>query len=786
MVRRYCFSCGSSLPREEARPGAVCQPCRLGGPQVPASRVRFEVRTRDGGTRGPLSRDALVDQLLRGAIAAEDQVTGGGARWKPLVEHPDFVGFFIPGTPDYARLHSTRKAATQQRRTDDGRRFARTVGAVGAMAASLGLTVYAVQNDLFIVPEELVNAVMGAAGDATSQVADQIEQAVDQDAAKEAFNADRTLPGGQLLTQLAETWPQPTGAPGLRLHRGRVALWSGTVAGLAEAREHLEQAAILAPADVEVWGSLAETWARTVASDPSLVELMSIAADRARAISDRAPAARRASAAIALATGNAGRAADLLTECGEPASLAGTRGSTVDLGCAVMLAEVQGNEDALATLDERLAGVLPIRLALARVHEAEGRYGDATALLRKLTAAWPNEPEPWRVLFRASVAIGDWKTARQAGEKLSALAPHLLVERARLGAIHLKVRRDGGKALAELEAVIAHEGFSRHPDRIQVFSDAAAAAIDLGRLEQALAFADQGLAEVGTHPVPSLQKARALQLQGRSTEAEKVLRGMEPGNLSGHALAQYHLGAARIYVDAGRERLAETELTSASEADPGWGMVLVESARNRLMVGNRDAAMQLLEQLAFMDLTQDRARAPLSALWLPEPDWRALQKQIDRELVGDARFANRGVVVMGVLGVLANSNSAPDTLRRGLRAVPDSSVANAAMGQFYMMRNDPVKAGMYAGAVIDSSANLGVVKGVEGWAAGMTGDAPSARAFFVQALQDAPNAPGVHRWRAQALIHAGDVRGARRSLAEALRLAPDDVQARALLASLEG
>ncbi len=626
MLRRYCFTCGSPIPRDDASPGALCQPCRLGGPQVPAGRLRWELRTREGGMRGPFSRDAMVDQILRGAVQPEDQVTRGGARWMPLIEHPDFAVFFLPGTPEYDRLHTTRDSAVRERRTRDVARMARVGGALAAMVASGAIAVYGIQNDLFVIPEEVIASISGAAGEATEQVTGKIEQAVDQDAVRRAAAANKVLPGEEVLTKLSAAWPQPTGTAPLRLHRGRVALWSGTDAGLVAAREHLEQAAVMAPRDLEVWGSLAEAWARLSPRDPSLVEPMAKAADRAMAIDPQAPAARRAAAAVAVAAGNRGRAADILLECGEPASLAGARGSRVDLGCAVLLAELQGTEDALVTLDERVGGSLAIQLALARVHHAEGRYGAAVEIAKGLSRAHAKEPALWTVLLHAAVAIGDWGTARKAGQQVAALAPWQLEERALLGAIELKVQGNARRALTELEAVIAHEAFARHPDRIQVFADAAAAAIAQGKLAQGIALADRGLAEVRTHPAVGLQKARALHAQGDDAAAEKVLRSLEPGDLSGQELARYHLGAARIYVDAGRERLAETELTSADEAWPGWAMVAVEAARNRLLVGNRDGAIDLFESVAFMDLTNEHVTSPLHPIWMSPPSTTATSR----------------------------------------------------------------------------------------------------------------------------------------------------------------
>ncbi len=131
MNRRYCYSCAALLPRSEQRPAAVCQRCALSGPNTPVDRRRWTVRTVGGGTRGPLSLDALTDQLLRGALGPADLAARRGGRWVPIIEHPDLQSFFLPGNQDAQRLVDSQEDRLRDRRAGDAARVFRTAASIG-------------------------------------------------------------------------------------------------------------------------------------------------------------------------------------------------------------------------------------------------------------------------------------------------------------------------------------------------------------------------------------------------------------------------------------------------------------------------------------------------------------------------------------------------------------------------------------------------------------------------------------------------------------------------------
>jgi tetratricopeptide (TPR) repeat protein len=785
MVRRYCFQCGAPLKREEPRPAALCRQCIGGGPHVPPDRLRWEVRGPEGAPRGPFSKDALIDQLLRGAVGPEDALSRGGGPWLAVCAHPDTLAYYLPGTPEFARLNSTQTEARKERRQGDLARGGRQLGGVAAALALLAVGGLGATRGWFIIPEHLITSASALLDGAGEVVSSQVEQAVDKGAAAEAVARGRELPGDALLTELQGRWPAPSGAAALRLHRGRAAMWEGTREALAEAVPHLEQACVLAPNDPEAWSSLAEVYARRIDEDASRVEAMVVAADRARALAEGSAAAQRAAGWATLAGGNPSKAADLVSGCADPPALAATRGSKVDLGCALLAAETQGLDDVLLTLEGRLQGAFPVRAARARVALTQRRYADAVAHGKALTLSHPGDPAGWRALLRASVQVGAWVAAREAGEALLRVAPFLLAERALLAEIHLKVRRDARRALADYEQIVADPGFERLPKPGPILADAATAAGQAGQHARAIELAERALAVSAGHPGATLARARALVATGKAEESEKALRTADLAELSGHSLAVWHLGAALVHIAAGRERQADAELTSAADADPGWSAVRLEWARNRLSVGNRDGAVEILEKAAFLDLSMDKARSPLGPLWVPPIDTASLRAQLERELLGDARFSGRGPAVIGVVSTAGGMDDAPRWLQRALQNTPDSAVAHAALAQHAMARGDARTARAEAAAVVESSENLGVIYGVEGWAAAEMGDASHARARFVQALEQAPNSPGLHRWRAEALVRAGDPRAARRSVQDALRLAPDDVLAQAMLVDLD-
>lgn len=785
MIRRYCYACGAPISRSERRPAAVCQRCAFAGPQIPVERRRWLVRTVDGGSRGPLSHDALSDQLLRGALGPADTAARQGGRWYPIIEHPDLQSFFLPGNVDAERLTGSRDARQKERRAGDLWRVVRLGGSVAAAAASVLLAVVATQQDLFVVPQDVVDELTELFGETGSAVTDQVVRAVDKDAAARDVERRRTLPGGEVLDGLRKRWPNAAGASHLRLQRGRIGLWSATSQGRKEAREHLEQAVVLAPDDPETWSALAELYAALLVDEPELSDPLTIVVDRVVAMAPDAVASSRAAAWGAFAHGNRGAAADLANRCASSPGTAGQTGSSTDLGCALVAAEAQGLVADLETLSGRYPDQLRVALPYARVLVDKGLYRQAVEVAAELRRAHPAEADPLEVLFDSHVALGEWEDARRVGQQVVERAPARIHVRVRVAEILLKVDGAARPALEAYRAAIEHPRFASFPDRGRALADAAAAAILADQPQAAVEFADAALALAERDPIAGLQKARALQRLGQSAESEALLRATEPTMLEGHELARWHVAAAAFYIEAGRERLAEGELRSAGETDPFWPRVPLEAARNRLGVGDRDGAISFLEQAAFLDIYVDEARDPLQRVWADDTDWRAFRKSLETELLGDVRFASRGYGVIGVVSMYAGMSDARRVLERALVGGAEAPAANAALAQLHMHQGNVRLALKHTSQVVETSSNPGILYGVRGRAMARDGDAAQARASFVQALEKAPNVATLYRWRAEAQIEGDDHRGARKSLGEALRLMPDDLRSRVLVVDLK-
>ena len=738
-----------------------------------------------GSTRGPLSHEALVDQLLRGALGPVDMAARQGGRWKPIIEHPDLQSFFLPGNVDAERLVGSQDQRRRERRAGDMQRVVKRVGSVAAAVAAVGLAVVAVQQDLFVVPQETVDQVSELFGKTGSAVTDQVVRAVDQGAAEQDLRRRRNYPGSEVVEALRKKWPNAGGASHLRLQRGRIGLWSGTRKGYLEAREHLEQAAILAPDDPEAWSALAELYALLLVDEPELSDHLTLVVDRVVAMSPEDISASRAAAMGAFAHGNRGAAADLANRCASAPGTAGQTGSSADLGCALIAAEAQGLVADLSTLHTRYPGELRVALPYARVLIEKDRYREAIEVAEALKRAHPGEVEPYAVLFDAHVALGEWEDARKAGQKVVDLAPGRIGTRVRVAEIQLKVYNAARPAFDAYRAAVDHPRFGGYAERSRALGDAASAAILAGKYGDAVEFADAALAIGERDAVAGLQKARALQKMGKAAEAEALLRATEPTLLEGHELARWHVAAAAFYIEAGRERLAESELRSAGETDPFWPRVPLEAARNRLGVGDRDGAINFLEQAAFMDIYVDESRDPLQRVWADDTDWKSFRRSLENDLLGDVRFASRGYGVIGVVSMYAGMSDARRVLERALVGGADAPAANAALAQYHLHKGSTRLALKHTSQVVETSANPGILYGVRGRSMAMDGDAAQSRAAFVQALEKAPNEATLYRWRAEAQKEGDDLRGARKSLGEALRLMPDDLRARVLLVDLK-
>jgi predicted Zn-dependent protease len=787
MNRRYCFSCGTALPREAGpvgaawRPAGLCARCAQSGPQIAVERVRYEVRGEDGAVRGPLSLDAVVDQLQRKVLSPGSRVARVGAAHVHAYALPELANHFIPGTREQAALDKGRAAEASARRSGALRRGGRAAAVGLAASAAIGLAAWGWMNDLFVVPEAATAAIEAEAAALFATAQEKVELAFGDPAARVG---PRAVPGEALLAQLTTAWPSPQGHAVLHLAEARVLMWQGTTTAMGQARVRLEQAAVLSPEDGEVWASLAEVYATLSERELELGARAAQAADRADALID-GPSVLRAQAAVAMAAGDRSRAADIATPCGEPPSAAVDLSKGVDPTCAYFVAAALGRDRELAALARAYPDNFRIQLARAESELHAGRPLDAAELAGKLARAHPKESAPWGVLLDAHVAVGAWGDARQAGERLRALSPQDLRRRVLLANVLLKAEGQAQAALTELDEIIKLDAFAAYAERAQVFADAAAAAAALKRHEQALAYADRGLAVSGAHPAATLHKAIALAQLGKHADAELTLRGADLTGLSSGDSGRFHVGAAALHLRGGRERLAESELSQALEADPSSAHARLVKAWARAVLKDGEGAVRHIEEAAFLDLSADRVRSPLRAVWLPRLDYSELLRALDAELGADLRFDKRLAGARGIVAAVNGQAEARGLLEKGAGAGIDGAWSRAALAQVYLERGMPGPARSTAAAIKHRGGDPAIGLGVQARAASQLKDPAEARSLFAQALDRDPQLAVLHRWRGEHLASAGEKADAARELKEALRLAPDDMAAQRALVELE-
>ena len=785
MTATWCFSCGATVPKKGGGLAVVCDRCTQAGRRAPREQIRWVVRTQDGGTRGPMSHDGVVDQLARGALDPFDSVARVGGPWRRLCEHQDFRPHFLPGSPEASALLADQRTEQKDKDAYVSRKRWRFIGAAAFALGGVGLAIATSQQGLLVVPEAQMNRLLGFFEGVSGEVTGQIDTVVAPEKAVATAMAQREIPGQPLIDALQAKWTGASGPSSLHLARGRAALWEGTLASTIAAQEHFEKALALAPDDCEAASGLARAAARMEYADASLADTMSMAAERAAALAPESPAALLARAEVALASGSPDLAQDLAARCGAPADLAGTRGAEVDLGCAVLNATLGHNIPALEVLDGRFPSTFAIQLGLAEARVFSEDYALAREIIQPLTRAHREESGPWRLQLAAASPVGEWDAVIDAGRQIRSVDPARLAERQLLAEVLLKVKGDGAASLAEYEALIAHPGFEDLSDRARLFADAAAAAVAAGSAARGVELAEQSLRLDSGAPGAIINRARALQALGKQDEAQAALRDVDLNRVTGNLGARYHVAAARIFLENGLARQAVAELRGASESDPAWPSLYLVSAEARLLVGNLGGAIEDIEKVAYLDRAQDDRRSPLQEVWYPAPDWRSLRRELESQLSRDARFAARGPAAVAVVSWYAGMSDRERVLNRALEAGAEVPAAHAARSQQLLERGSYQAAYSQAEQILSSTGDLTFVHALKGRCLMELGRRAEARAAFTKATDEPHQIAGVYRLMAEAKVKAGDNAGAIDEYKEVLKRVPDDLQARVALLDLQ-
>ena len=700
------------------------------------------------------------------------EVAREGGTWRSLVEHPDFRGLFLPGTEQHRDYQARLKAARSRRRSTSTRRRARLLAAAALMVGSVGLAGYSISTGLLTVPEPITIQLSEWLG----SVGDQVGESVDFSRNTDPDSIVRELPGGELISML----PEPVRAEPLPilLQSGWSAWWSGTDAGIVEARVAFESAVVIAPDDVEALGGLVEVYSDLVAFEPALRDPMTAALTRMMAIDSDAIATLRAQAADAWVTDQSIRITRILSACGAP--IAGLY-DTVDLGCAVRLAEARGDDDTLSRIHQQ-TGSYRVAMIRARTAVAQNDWGAALTLSRALVRTSPDEAEPWVALALSSVRIGDWQAAESAAEEAVRRAGHRLDLVHLRGKIQLRALSGPTAAYPILRGLVDDPRLAQYPDRILALNDAAEAAIALGKNDEALALTERVLLLDSTDPTALVQQGWLHHLNADIFGAEESLRKIEPGQLSGASGARTHLGVARVYLAINNQRSAASEIESALQSDSTMIEALLDGALADSRVNNLDAAVEKVTRAPLFDVVYTGGLSPLDVVWVPPADLSILKQELGSALSNDVRYSVRLKEILAIIDWFDGRSTAEASLRVALLEGGNTG-ASAALAQHLFSTNRPNEALPFIDAVLTSESDNTTFLAMRSYAQALTSHRATQKSIDRALSLDSMD-PVVLHWTTAAREALGGKSELRSTLETLLLISPSDVKTRAHLISL--
>ena len=793
MGQLYCFSCGKSLSDAEqdrasgAGPVPMCDSCRSAGPQVDPGDIRWMIRRAEERPQGPLAREAIIERLARDALGPYDQVCRVNSEWQRLVEHSDFRGCFIPGTPERNEVEKLKNAINSEKSAETSRQRRRVLRATALLAVGIVLPVVTTTTGLGVLPERWVDSIQGVVGGLWGEAKGVISSASDQDQARQSIKSAAGLPAQNAVSRLKDAYPKVEEPLELLLARGEASLWKGSVAGFQAARDDFERAVAKAPEDPAAVAGLTMAYAALLEVERGQIVTVVDLAQRAEALAPGSASALKAAALAAMVGGDTKRAAELAQRCVELKPEGAAPGATVkpDPGCLGLHAAATLDAAAAEALDSRYPNRAPVSLVRLFIATASSDWGTDLRVGRALGKRAGDDPLPWAFVATGAYNMGLWREARDAAERVAKAAPWRLDIRLMQAQILLKVDLEAAAALPLYQAILADERWADVPNKAAVWTDASAAALELGKTDLALTWTEAALKEDNGYIAAVLVRARALKATGKEGDVEPLLATIDNARLTGREGARYLLGVGAMHLDAGRSRPATQALDLALELDPSYPPIHLERALAYLKAGNPAAAVQQLEELALSDATLDRARSPLTRVWSAPGSWTDLRRDLEAQALADVRLAPRAPSAIGVVAWAGGQGDARAVLQRALDANPNSTPAHAAMAWLLVERGEPGAALPHIERVLSDQPQSGLFHALKGRALAMQGRFDDAERAFGQAMVNAAKQPSVYRWRAEARMRAGKRDGARSDLETALELAPGDLASAALLVDLQ-
>jgi tetratricopeptide (TPR) repeat protein len=788
MVRTYCFSCGAEMEPIEGQPLPVCSACRA---EHGDGEVQYLIRRGGGRPEGPLTEAQILEQLRKGLLDREDRIAVQGREWMRLDHHPDFSGLFVAEDPRAKEMQQerdeARSAVSSRKRRETLASFGKVAAALVVLAVPVGLYF----SDVQLVDPGTISALQEGGEDALSDATQTVRKAIDEDVARQELEAERGLPGQDLVEELAAQWPDARGGVVERISLARLGLLQGTESGWENARRELEYAVAAAPENVDALALLAVVYSELRSEDASYNDKSIDLYNRASALDDSSSAVAEAQAGMAHMSGAWDEAEKRAKACLAVDPEAGL--------CLWYLGSAQSRtgrfqeaEQTLSRAKEVLGDAPVVDLALGQAALETFQYGAAREPLRTFAERYPDDPGIHALLARFHRETGDFDASLESALRAVELDGGRVDTRLLASRLYLQVAGNPKLAWSVIEPALALERYDSREEHLHLLLAGCQAALAMGDHPRALELATE-LSEMHPGWAPAeLSLAKAHLGLGDAASAEEALKLVDITSLSGRDLARYHLEAARYYQDVDRGRLAHFELESAAAADPTWPTGAMALAQSFLDLDNPGKALDQVESTWRMDDSVDRYRDPLELIIAEELDLNRLSRDLQSSVPpGDRQYARLEAALAAIeaQGCLSSGTSCDRARLRFAEAIKrddSQTMAHAYMGRLLMAKGDHVQGLQHLERALANEQVQPLLLALAGIAQARQGEAAASGQSFNLAHKHGLGVSGIHRHHATALLLLGQRDEAIELLHAAVESDPHDIEVRRMLLDLEG
>lgn len=734
---------------------------------VPEGERSWMIRRSSGGVYGPFGRRTILRRVARGTVARDDELSVNGGPWVRVHLDPEF-GHLLP-TPKASSIPDAREDVSFRVRPPplDVGRVARPVVVIVVGLLLLGAIAWGASSV----------AMVWLDGSAESE-----DQPTDE-AARLLERLSRDHP--ELLQPDAEQ------ASSMELsRRGREEALRGAVEDLHDARNTLEQAVVLDPANALALASLSEVYCLLVYRRAGSLELLSRSIHLLRladATGAFTPEVRRARAAFLIHSGSVAE--------GEALARQALRERPDDpalhylLGLAALTKHPEEPDVALAHFDRALEldpGFQEVLYVLGIRAFEEGRASEAVDYFQRQLEQRPNSSEVHAILGLIHQFAGDYERATSHFDQAIERNPSLgtaVVPRA-----VVTYQRDGEAARAaeamERQLASADSAMTLRVRRGLTLHLSAARRL-AGDIEGALAAADEVLAADSTEEAAWFHRALALAETDRPLDAVPAFARADAAGLHERLRARvvFHSGVALLGSKQWKEAMEAFQ--RSVEIDPDWVPGYLWAAYVGLRLGDPErAARSVLDHVERDPLGYTRDR-DADVFFQPLPSLEPVVAGF-RDAVEVQWFAPE---LNAALGILLFHHGDAETARTHLDLALEqeerNEVARYYLGLIELAAGRHLAAGAHFLALVSVQHDRGMYHHYLGEA--FLGQERYAEAIeeFERGLQYKARSAWAYSRLAEARFRQGEVDAAREALLEALELDPTAVAPRRLLFELE-